>query len=362
MKTENYPLDYRQPKVIGVCGFGSTGSSAVHDYLLEFENTMEPGRAEFDWAYVPDGLLDLEYHLFHPYARTMDSIIAIKRFMDISETLAAGYSGASGMKREDFLDSVRRLVDSITQASWHWYRLKDHSIWERLKYKYLQKVIMPREKRTKEINNGWPQPLVRFSVCPENFMTVAQQHIREVLCLMGWDEKRDLIVDMAFSSCLPEPSMRFFPNAYAIIVDRDPRDIFIHAHTVLMGRNHWMPFNVKDFCTYYRGLRNSSKREDSERILHVSFCDLVYRYEETTSRIRQFLGYGENSAPNTLFIPELSKANTQEWLRFPQFADDIRHIEQQLPEYLYDFTSCEAPDANAEMFWGRSKTHNFTKR
>ena len=66
--------------IVGACGFGSTGSSAVSDYLLEFGDTAVLDALEFTWASGVDGLADLEYHVMHPHQRTQDSIVAIDRF------------------------------------------------------------------------------------------------------------------------------------------------------------------------------------------------------------------------------------------------------------------------------------------
>lgn len=57
--------------IVGTCGFGSTGSSVVSDYLLEYENTMVLDRLDFTWVSKRlDGLIDLEYHVMHPHQRT----------------------------------------------------------------------------------------------------------------------------------------------------------------------------------------------------------------------------------------------------------------------------------------------------
>ena len=49
--------------IVGACGFGGTGSSAVKDLLKEFENIQVLDRAESMFAFKVDGLQDLEYHL-----------------------------------------------------------------------------------------------------------------------------------------------------------------------------------------------------------------------------------------------------------------------------------------------------------
>ena len=66
--------------IIGTCGFGSTGSSAVSDYLREFDENSVLDKIEFDIMYCPDGLADLEYHIINPFSITSGSICSIDRF------------------------------------------------------------------------------------------------------------------------------------------------------------------------------------------------------------------------------------------------------------------------------------------
>ena len=47
--------------IVSTCGFGSTGSSAVSDYLMECENTQILDKIEFTIASRVDGLADLEH-------------------------------------------------------------------------------------------------------------------------------------------------------------------------------------------------------------------------------------------------------------------------------------------------------------
>ena len=45
----------------------------------------------------------------------------------------------------------------------------------------------------------------------------------------------------------------------------------------------------------------------------------------------------DDSAKKKYFDPEISVGNVQIYKRYPQFADDITAIENELGEYLYDF-------------------------
>ena len=92
-------------------------------------------------------------------------------------------------------------------------------------------------------------------------------------------------------------------------------------------------------------------------MLALQFEDLVYNYDSATEKLRKFLGLPENPNPKSIFDPALSKANTQVWNRFPQYEKDIKYIEENLPEYLFDFSGFDAPDPNSKMFFGKSPLH-----
>ena len=117
-----------------------------------------------------------------------------------------------------------------------------------------------------------------------------------------------------------------------------------------------MPISpVQDFVKYYRLLRDSQPyKENNKRILSIKFEDMVYKYDETTTKIRTFLNLPENPNPKSIFDPAISMPNTQVWKRFPQFAKDIEYIESELSEYLFDFSCYPEPDSNGKMFNGRS--------
>ena len=176
---------------------------------------------------------------------------------------------------------------------------------------------------------------------------------------LGADFTKPIILDQPFAGNNPQACFKFYEDPYAIVVDRDPRDNFIFGNTKLIGTTHLMPIQpVQDFVKYYRALRdNQPYKEKNDRILRVQFEDMVYHYEETTKKIRDFLNFPENPNPKSIFDPVMSMSNTQLWKRFPQFAKDIEYIEKELSEYLFDYTACPEPDLNGRMFRGKSLRH-----
>ena len=86
----------------------------------------------------------------------------------------------------------------------------------------------------------------------------------------------------------------------------------------------------------------------------MRFEDLVYNYDEATKKVRDFLHLGDNPNPKSVFDPALSIANTQVWKRYPEYQEDIKYIEKELKEYLFDFEGYPEPDLHARMFSGKS--------
>ncbi len=345
--------------IIGACGFGSTGSSVVTDYLKEYNSFQVLDSIEFTWVSTVDGLIDLEYHLFHPHCRTSDSIWAIERYKQLCNRKAASSLKRAGVSEVVLSKSVNDFLSTIIQTSWKWNRPNiNKTFWDKQFRKLLDKT---RFVSRWEIKNGrqwnkYPYEDVFLSVKPVGFDEAARKHVRELLIAMGADFDKPIILDQPFSGNNPQACFKFFDDPYAIVVDRDPRDNYVFAKTKLLGKWHLMPIeSVEEFVKYYRLLRkNQPYTETNDRIFSIRFEDMVYHYDETTLRLRNFLHLSDNPAPKSIFDPIISMPNTQVWKRFPQFAKDVDYIEKELSEYLYDFSGCPEPDPNGKMFYGRS--------
>lgn len=345
---------------IGVCGFGSTGSSAVSDYLKEFrENNCVLDGLEFTLAYKPDGLADLEHHIMHPNTRILDSVMSMERFRDL--VLRSRYLARhSCIPPKRIRELVDGLLDSITQVSWLGKPYGRCGFWTRvvglrLIYFKLRPLL---ERRFGIQYRGWPMIPTPLAVAPANFHSAVRRFTTSFLEEMGADFSRNIVMDQPFDGNNPAVCFPFFEDPVAIVVDRDPRDNFVFAKTKLreMHHNRFMPIDdVRDFVKYYRLLRDGQPyRNPDPRILRLQFEDMVYDYDAATRKIRDFLHLPDDPAPKSIFDPALSVANTQVFKRFPQFADDVAVIERELPEYLFDFSRFPEPDLSGKMFFGKS--------
>lgn len=343
--------------IIGACGFGSTGSSVVTDYLKEYNNFQVLDKIEFTWVSGVDGLIDLDYHVKYPHSRTMDSIWAIDRYKALCERNISKFRKA-GVSPDAISELTDEFLNSIITTSWPWKIHRPTSTWDRIRHSYYArfKIVPKWEVKHGRHWEGFPLETVYLSILPDEFEEKARKHVRDVLSVMGADFSKPIILDQPFAGNNPQACFKFFDDPYAVVVDRDPRDNYVFAKTKLLGRFHLMPVNsVEDFVKYYRALRkNQPYTQPHERVLSMKFEDFVYHYDDATAKLRDFFHLPDNPNPKSIFDPAISMPNTQVWKRYPQFEKDIEYIEKELPEYLFDYTGCPEPDLKGEMFWGKS--------
>ena len=350
--------------IIGTCGFGSSGSSVITDYLSEYGNNIKViDSIEFTWVYTIDGLIDLEFHLMHPHGRTGDSICAIKRYLNLMEKNTKEYECIGKMKKGVLKKSTENFISKITQEKWFWYDFEEHEYnrkFRHLKFRLddhlMYSTIPKKEKKEGARIKHYPMKEVRFSVFPDNFYDAAKIHIRELIEALGAKKNDIVVLDQPFSGNNPQACFSYYENPFAIVVDRDPRDMYVFAKIKLLGRNHFMPTDdVYSFIRYYKSLRdNQPYKESNDRVFVVQFEDMVYNYDKTTEKLRKFLNFPVNPAPKSIFDPNLSINNTQVWKRFPEYNKDIEIIEKELKMYLFDFKNYGEIDLQGEMFYGKS--------
>lgn len=350
--------------IVSTCSFGSSGSSAVSDYLAECDNTYVFDKLEFSIVTECDGIEDLEYHLMMRNSRQSGSINAIQRFNKKVNSHLKGWNRRSGISKEYVRQITNEYINSLTQVRYKSFSPRIDKPHSHFLQKYVgnslirQRIIYGLEKRKILTHNldFYPLDYVNLSIKPKNFYDATKTYLKKLLTGMGCDFSKDIVVlDQAFSGNDPAKSFPFFDDVKAVVVDRDPRDMYIFAKKVLLSKGRFMPTDtVENYIAYYRALRDGQPyKENNPLILSLKFEDMVYNYEETVDRIDKFLGI-QNSHRRTIFIPEMSAANTCLIRKFPEFADDVKKIEEELPEYLFDFEKYEMIESNNGMFFGKS--------
>lgn len=329
--------------VIGACGYAATGSGAVYDFLREFDEIQIPkNESEFKYTYKIDGLEDLQFHLMEKYSKTSTGDAAIKRFLKASK-----YAYVPFVKKpvptKEYIELTKHYVNELVQGSFLGMENIDYencSWFRSVAVLGFKKVIIPfYEKLFRHSYNFWPIRKLYICIEPDNFWSASKEYMAGMLKAMGFDLSKPILLNQPFEGNQPENSFPFFDDPKAIIIDRDPRDVYIAHQKIYFGEGRHMPRgDVRLFVEQYRQVRMHQKRENTSNKLFIQFEAFVYDYETISKEIIEFLGLKEHSHPKMYFKPERSINNTQLYLRYPDLKDDIDYIEKNLKEYLFDFS------------------------
>ena len=333
-------------RIVTCASYYGTGSSAVTDYVGEFDTTTSLGDYEFRFLHDPEGVADLEYNLVWNHNRH-NSGHAIKRF----KRLVDFYAGNRLVQKyEPFFDYrwkeiAYRYIDSLTDFSyrgWWQYDLLDKGMgyyYRKLLVNKLYKMTFGRN--TEHVLNVLPNEMTYCGhPTQEEFNQKTKAFLNELFEAGNKENKPFLMVDQLLPSSNLNRYWNFFDDIKVIVVERDPRDMYILEKLVWKGSV--IPTESAElFCKWYRYTRAHRKTEqwDAEHCLFVQFEDLIYHYDETTEKIREWIGLDEadHRFKKQKLDPSKSVKNTRLWEKY-DIGDDLKVIEAELAEYLYDYS------------------------
>ncbi len=192
----------------------------------------------------------------------------------------------------------------------------------------------------------------------EGFAEKTKIYMGKIL-FSGLESNIDKVVtNNAFEPFLPQKSLEFFHDACAVIVDRDPRDIYA---SIVNAKEMFVPDFEKDnkLCDagylqqlkedmlgtadvqsfikrqgLYRSKMNFDKKK--KNIIYINYEDLVMNYGKTIQKIFTKVGVDprQHIKKKQYFNPAQSEVNVGAWKRIGD-SNEIKLIEKELKEYLY---------------------------
>lgn len=326
--------------IIGIGGYGYTGSTAVFDLLREYDEIdyIKTKRTlEFSFVYNPDGLFDLEFNVLRAPAKHLKGDWAIRRYMSYIDIYRKYFDSVTNGQ---FSRLNQQYLDSIIQVKYPRYvTLLDRKYinYPFVLIKALRKTQIRLEAKYKIDFHLVPKRMGYICVCPDQFIEKTKDFVAGVIQSTGVDLSKKVMLDQPFPPNNPEEVFQYYNDPYAIVVDRDPRDIYLIAKRLSHLAGSFIPHDsVKDFAEAYRDIRRG-QAGDPSRVLRMNFEDLIYRYDETVKKIEAFLGLGVHTEPKKYLKPEVSVATTQLYKVYPDETENIKYIEQELSEYIYPF-------------------------
>lgn len=346
--------------IIGACGFGATGSSVLTDLLKEYEGIQVYDNCEFVLPYRVDGLQDLEYHLVKQYSKCSSGDYAIKRFLEMAKCYKTPFINKP-CKGKKYYELSKNYINKIEQLNYTGIETADiltgniiRNIFaffsKKIGMKYLEKILH------KKIFL-WPARNIHFSIKPESFYDETKKYIDNILIEMGANLEKPICLDQPFEGNNPEQSLKFFNDPYAIIIDRDPRDLYLeYKYTNSVDAKFFPHSNVEDFILYYKKLR-ADKFIESDRIIKINFEEFIYEYDKSIEKLEKFLHLGTHARKKENFKPERSANNTQLIKKHPNDEGDIKKIEKELSEFLFPFENYPEVYTMGKSFYGAERKY-----
>lgn len=338
-----------QNKIIIPTGYMGSGSSAVTNLLSEIQG-YDDNNAEFEYVmlHCPDGLFDLEDKLLIGN-NALRSDEALHRFINCMFDLysknnywVSGYKTKVSPHFMNFCDDfITELID-IELKNIYWY-FQQNPVTHLMKAKnYLRRFVGKFSGGRIRINRPvqYSNMLLAFPTS-DQFYTASKNFLDKIYMALGYD-RHHLVMDQFL---LPHNLFRipnyFDDNIRIIVVDRDPRDMFILNKYIWAPKSVAVPYplNAELFCEVYKKSRTSEKQIEDKRILRINFEDLVYMYNETIGYIYDFIGVDSDMhlKKMNLFNPYISINNTQLFYINKNSSEECEVIRENLKDYIYDF-------------------------
>ena len=325
-------LKHKHLNFICVAGFGYSGSGAVIDLLKEFDQHFVFEK-EFRLIKDPDGIIDLENALVKNWGE-LRSDIAIRRFIDLINIVGRKqklFSEIGFNFNEDynknFFDCCEKYIDNLVDIEWKgdWpYHLHELS-WI--------KLFMYRIKRRLR----WKPDLndtMYFSSPGKGFYEMTRSFLDKLfLTIIDLEKYNTVVLDQALPPYNPQRYLRYFNNVKVIVVDRDPRDIYLE----LTSYSSYPTNPENNFIEYFKTQRDAIiETVNMDQILRLNFENLVFDYEKELNKIYSFLKLSakDHTSKQTNFDPAQSAKNVGIWKRMED-SEKIKLIEQELKDYLY---------------------------
>lgn len=340
-------------------GYMGSGSSAVTDILSEIEGYSENnGSYEYVFLHCPNGVFDLEDKLLvgNTTLRSDEAIHSFKNCMiELYNRKNYWISGYKYKISEEFLDFCNEFLDDIgmlylKDAYWY-YQQNPRGIKMHLKIlysKFYNRIpILKNEKvplTYKDVYMAYPSE--------EQFYSAAKTFLNKIFVALGIYE-HNLVLDQLI---LPQNISRlenyFSDNIKVIIVDRDPRDVFLLNKYVWKKRRQAVPYpyDVQVFCDMYSKMREIDAKTYSDKVLRIHFEDLVYNYEDTLNLLYDFLNINSDMHRVNkckIFNPSMSQKNTQIYKINTCLKKEAEIIEKRLSKYIYNFE--DKPSGNEQQ-------------
>ena len=334
-------------RIIVPTGYMGSGSSAITDLVSEFKDVSNEHKDyEYIFLHCPNGLFDLEDKLIrgNNAIRSDEAIrsfeLQMNKLYNKKFWWVGNYEKIIGPKFKEYTDNFIREIQEYNFDG-YWYMHEEVNAKMFLKLLFLKpfKILSGNKISFKKVLKYKDGMRISF-VKKDKFYKCAHDYIYNVVNYIAKGKENIILDQFVLPFNLYRVDNYFEQDFRCVVVERDPRDVYI------LNRYIWpkkklvvpMPKEVHEFCKFYKGMRESEIKCDSDKVLRVRFEDLIYNYDNEVDKITKFLGFKKEDHINKKkrFNPDISIKNTQ-LFRKEEYKEEIKVIERELSKYLYDF-------------------------
>lgn len=323
-------------KYILINGYGWSGSSALVDFMREFRGIYVPNK-EFRIIKDPHGIRDLDNAICNSTdALNEDNAITeFIEFIKVYTRATKGWAPIGLAYSQDFgsgfydlsMEYVKQIVDYTYSGYWWYLDIRTSRI-KYLLYRLLNKI---------HIYDHREKTAMKLTLKNEKEFIELTRHYLDCIfqTLLKGKNYDTVVLDQAIPANRPSWGERYFENCRVLVIDRDPRDVYIDLikEKSLVGYDIAEHHDVQLYIDWYRKVRRPESQNAD--YMKIQFEDLIMNYENTIKDI-----YNYCDIPCVLhehkgdkLKPEVSKKNIGMWRDYG-YPDEIKQIEQQLSEYL----------------------------
>lgn len=333
-------------KIIIPTGYMGSGSSAITDLISEYDGyDADNGSFEYVFLHCPNGLFDLEDKLLHGNnaLRSDEALHTFRKQMNELYRQKLWWVADYEKKiSKNFMTITDDFVQSLIEftPNYYWYYQEKWNFTATLKMAVRKLcLVVSRGKIVLQKPLIYPQMWLSMPD-EEEFYGKAKAYLDKIWKEIGLDDRNLIMDQLLLPHNLKRMEHYFGDNAECFVVERDPRDVFISNKYVWAKQDCPIPYptDVTEFCKMYKKMRKMEGKTSNPHIHVFQFEDLIYKYDECVAKIQDILGVtdAEHARVRKMFDPNKSIHNTQ-LFRKPEYADEMKIIQEELGEFLYDF-------------------------
>lgn len=335
-------------RIVDLSGFSFSGKSALSDLLREVDGVyVPPSDVEFDLIRTSGGIISLHNDLVKCWSPVRSSE-AIRRFKHLIKIFSgsnfvrdklfrAGFN--YDLQYPGFSIEAEKYINSLVEDQWKGEWPYAYENLNRMQI-FVRKLL-----RKFGFSKATEFDIYHSSPSEEEFITKTREFLNFIICdTIDRSSFHTRVVHNALEPFLCGATSQYFPELKQIVVDRDPRDVYLSAKNYSKGgKKGWNATTgdgVLGFIQKYKSMKkNDLHCSNSDNKLRIYFEDLVLNYDESKSEIFGFLGVDENQhkLAKTFFKPHVSKNGVGMW-RYAKgdLKDESDIIAKELKQYCID--------------------------